>query len=167
MRRSWVSLSVVILSCALGAMPSARASSVTVAMFDVPGATETYALGINGAGQIVGHSKDAAKNSHGFVLAGGRFTPIDVPGRTENRANGINTVGQIVGSFQSGKVHGHVRSPGGSFTTIDVPGPGATFTEATGINDAGYRSCSARCAFSISEGRSTIRPFSALRPPAR
>jgi hypothetical protein len=45
MQRSWVSVSVVIPSCVFGAMPSARASSVTVGAFDVPGATETYASG--------------------------------------------------------------------------------------------------------------------------
>lgn len=43
MRRSWVSVSVVILSCALGVMPSAGASSVTVATIDAPGALQTFA----------------------------------------------------------------------------------------------------------------------------
>ncbi len=67
MRRSWVSLSVVFFSCALGVMPWAGASSVTVATIDAPGATATYAFGINNAGQIVGDFADAGDNTHGYV----------------------------------------------------------------------------------------------------
>ncbi len=140
MRRFWVPISVAMLSCALGVMPSIGASSVTVATIDVPGATETFAYGINTAGQIVGSSTVGSPSSyhwHGFMLAGGRFTPIDVPGATDIRAYGINAAGQIVGDFQdAGRMwHGYVRSPSGAFTTIDVPG--ATSTSDFGINAFG------------------------------
>ncbi len=131
MRRSWVSVSVVILSCALGVMPSARASSVTVATIDAPGATaatnpavyprpmpaslrpSTSAGGINGARQIVGDFHDADGKLHGYLRSSeGAFTTIDAPGATGTDAIGINGAGQIVGDFQDagGKGHGYVAT---------------------------------------------------------
>ncbi len=41
-----------------------------VTQIDVPGATATFANGINDAGQIVGVYEDAADAGHGFVAAG-------------------------------------------------------------------------------------------------
>jgi probable HAF family extracellular repeat protein len=67
MRRSWVSVSVVILSCAVGVMPLARASSVTFVTIDVPDAAGTEAHGINDAGQIVGIFTDSGGKWHGYV----------------------------------------------------------------------------------------------------
>src|SRR5437660_1241498 len=70
------------------------------------------------------------------------FTTIDVPGAVfETAAGGINNAGQIVGRFVSSSTftetdHGFLDSAG-TFTTIDVPLPGAFFTEPLGINDAG------------------------------
>ncbi|HYM90357.1 MAG TPA: hypothetical protein VEW91_01840, partial [bacterium] len=67
----------------VGSTPSARASSVTIATIDAPGAARTAALGINGAGQIVGHFMDAGGKFHGYLrTAGGTFTTFDAPGAT-------------------------------------------------------------------------------------
>jgi uncharacterized membrane protein len=97
---------------------------------DVPGASYTYASGINNAGQIVGNSSFGA-----FLDTGGSFTQINVPGATSTEALGINGAGQIVGDFIDSKgQHGFLDS-GGTFTQIDVPG--ATSTVAKGINNAG------------------------------
>ena len=58
--------------------------------FDVPGASYTYGLGINNAGQIVGPFGDPA-GSHGFLLdIDGSFTAIDAPGSRRTGASGIN-----------------------------------------------------------------------------
>lgn len=114
--------------------------------FDVPGASGyTDAIGINSNGQIVG-SYLLNKVSHSFLLSGGTFTTIDPPGANGSGANGINRSGDIVGSYAqnilfspntaatNGTGHGFLLK-GGVFTTIDFPG--ATYTEAWKINDAG------------------------------
>lgn len=71
MPRRWVSVNVLILGCALGVMPSALAISLDFATFDAPGAKNTFASGINDAGQIVGFFKDASGKDQGYVA-----TPI-------------------------------------------------------------------------------------------
>jgi probable HAF family extracellular repeat protein len=45
----------------------------------VPGASQTYAYGINNAGQIVGYYKGSDRMAHGFLLSGGSYTTIDLP----------------------------------------------------------------------------------------
>ena len=106
----------------------AQATTYSFTTIDVPGATSTFAYGINDAGQIVGTS-----GGHGFLDTAGRFTPIDVPGAFSTSAYGINDSGQIVGYYTSG-FHGFLDTAG-SFTTIDVPWASATF--AYGVNGAG------------------------------
>ncbi len=141
MRRSWVLLCVMILSCALGVtLPTRAADSFSFASIDVPSATETGASGINDAGQIVGFfsDSDARSNRHGFLRASdGTFTTINVPGPNETWAYGINSAGQIVGDFDPGglKIRCFLRATDGAFTTIDVPG--ATITYACRINGTG------------------------------
>ncbi len=51
----------------VGSTPPARASSVTVATIDAPGATATFAHGINNAGQIVGSFRALAIAFNGYV----------------------------------------------------------------------------------------------------
>ena len=100
-------------------------------------ATDTYAYGINDAGQIVGEFQDA-RGIHGFLrTSSGTFTTIDVPGATLTNADGINATGRIVGLFKGAGPgqHAFIRTSGGTFTTIDVPG--ARETHANGINAAG------------------------------
>lgn len=99
---------------------------------------DTPATGINNCGQMIGRT-----GNHGFLLSGGNLTTFDAPGAT-NYTNpyGINNSGQIVGNYQSdqpfvGFVHGFLRSPDGSFTTIDPPGANGLFTAALGINNSG------------------------------
>jgi probable HAF family extracellular repeat protein len=102
-----------------------------------PDASVTAALGINGAGRIVGTYRDAQSRDHGFLFdtATGAITTIDVPLSTDTAAQGINGAGQIVGAFSdAGGTHGFLDMQG-TFTSIDSPN--AFFTEAFGINDAG------------------------------
>ena len=106
----------------------------TFTTLTVPGATNTFARGINATGQIVGGFNDSS-GSHGFVYNGGTFTTLSVPGASFTDAYGINGDGWIVGLFDDGTgTHGFVYS-GGMFTTLDVPG--AVFTAALGINATG------------------------------
>jgi uncharacterized membrane protein len=101
---------------------------------DVPGATSTFATGINPRGDIVGGYGDAS-GGHGFLLSNGTFTTIDVPGAISTFARGINSRGDIVGTYRDASGgHGFLLS-NGTFTTIDVPG--ASFTQPAGINARG------------------------------
>jgi uncharacterized membrane protein len=97
-----------------------------------PGAVQTVAFGINKSGEIVGAFVDSGGATHGFTLVDKTYTQFDCPaGYTVPYA--INDSGQIVG-YCEGSDSGFLLS-GGVFTTIAVPG--ANFTLAEGINDAG------------------------------
>ena len=97
-------------------------SSYVYNKLDVPGATLAFPTGINVTSQIVGSFRDAANNSHGFLLTEGSYITLDVPGAILTAAAGINATGQIVGSYvdADNKNHGFLFSEG-SYTTIDVP----------------------------------------------
>jgi hypothetical protein len=102
---------------------------------DIPGAEETWAMGINNSGDIVGFYVDSASNYHGFLNVGGSFTTIDVPGALWTEVYGINDSGDIVGTYRTSTGnHGFLKT-GESLTTIDFPGASGTF--ANGINNSG------------------------------
>lgn len=122
---------------------------------DVPGATNTFAMGINNAGQIVGYYSYPPKDPNGheaenvFVLSGGNFSTFGYPGSYYTAGYGINNSGQIVGTCEVefygtfgtcqdfyGVVEGWVDADG-SFTTVSFPGAIANATSANGINDSG------------------------------
>jgi hypothetical protein len=104
------------------------------ATIDVPGAASTFgALGINGAGDIVGGYTDGDGVSRGFLFRRDTFTPIDFPGAAVTQAMGINAAGDIVGFYRTrvgGPATGFVFRRG-SYESIDF----AIF--AGGINASG------------------------------
>src|SRR6266480_3917947 len=115
---------VVLLFCGASSLAHADSFSLdpsTLTRIDVPGASATFALGINNAGQIVGTYEDDT-GFHGFTASGDHFTTIEVPGTTFTQASGINNHGQIVGNHTDadGAAHGYLYD-GNSFTSIDVP----------------------------------------------
>jgi len=107
----------------------------------------SVAVGINNLGQIVGYcyAPGGVNGSYGssrsFIVSGGvlSFLP-DAPGSyggASTFAEGINDNGQIVGWYADSclcKGHGFLLS-GGIYTTVDVPGFGATYP--FGINNHG------------------------------
>ncbi|HYM91868.1 MAG TPA: hypothetical protein VEW91_09580 [bacterium] len=101
---------MMALACGLTGItiPTRAADSFSFTTIDAPGATRTWASGINDAGQIVG-----SFNNHGYLRTSwGAFTTFDVPGATDTGAEGINNAGQIVGTFVAGdKNHGYVATP--------------------------------------------------------
>jgi uncharacterized membrane protein len=106
---------------------------------DVPGAHETYPLGIGNSGEIVGYWDDDPASTHGFYRGtNGRFSSIDVPlaGPGGTVAFSINDVGQITGYYTNpaGALHGFIEK-NGKFTYVDVPG--ALYTIPTQINNFG------------------------------
>ena len=68
------------------------------------GQTNTQALGVNNADQVVGSFVDAAGAMHGFVWHAGAVKQIDDPnGSGGTLVNGINNHNQIVGFFVDAK----------------------------------------------------------------
>jgi len=105
---------------------------------DPPGATQSRALGMNEAGDVVGLFRDSSGAMHGFLRErGGTFSAIDVPGATFTIAHGINNPGDIVGRFgesATGRVRGFLLADG-TFTFFDFPG--SNHIEPEDINERG------------------------------
>jgi probable HAF family extracellular repeat protein len=149
-----------------GGVETAFADSIySFTSIDVPGASFTYAHGINDSGQIVGGFDDATGTAHGFLDTGGSFTTIDVPGATNTFANGINNSGQIVGSFTDGRTnHGFLATPTvvpepmtttPLNSTVKASDPGSRFEGFERIPVARYQPAGA--ALHVSESPETIQ----------
>jgi len=116
----------------LGTVTGITTGTGITTQFDVPGATNTFALGINDHGDVVGYFYDglSTTNGRGFLRnAAGQFTIIDVPGATgDTRITGINNQGQIVGYFydQTG-AHGFVATP------VSTPEPSTLLLVLSGL----------------------------------
>jgi hypothetical protein len=112
-----------------------RAVDGTFTAFSVPGAIQTYALGINDEGTVAGAYTDSLVRDHGFVRAAdGTVTTFDVPAAYSTAAAAINNKGEIAGTYSDGHHgHGFVRAEDGSITTFDAPG--AADTLVSGMND--------------------------------
>jgi Domain of unknown function (DUF4062) len=80
--------------------------------FHVPGATSTFASGINPAEEIVGLYIDANGVQRGFLLSQGSFTTIDFPGAIATFPDHINPAGEIVGGYADANdvIHGFLLS---------------------------------------------------------
>jgi hypothetical protein len=124
---------LMLLLCFTTGLVHAQAT-YTYFTFDYPGATATYANGINNEGDIVGNYVDSSNVIHGFSYFRGNFTAINVPNATFTDARGINNKGVIVGDFgaSSTTTEGFLLR-NKSYTKFSVSG--ATFTDLTGIND--------------------------------
>jgi probable HAF family extracellular repeat protein len=112
-------------------------SGYNITTLDPPGSTETHAVGVNNAGQVVGSYLDKTGSAHGYLFSSSGYTTLDVPGFPSTELTGINDSGQIVGNYYDTHVgggHGFLLS-GGTYTTLDVPGSG--YTTAEGINASG------------------------------
>jgi probable HAF family extracellular repeat protein len=103
----------------------------------------TSAYDINNAGQIVGSYTFVPgglfpTQKYGFIYnpQDGTYTGLNDPfSAVFTSAQGINDVGQVVGHYlAAGLYHGFLYS-GGTYTTLDAPG--ATQTQAYGINNVG------------------------------
>ncbi len=113
---------------------------------DFPGASDTYAYGINESGTVVGYWDllDANGNLlayHGFMWKDGAFTEVNFPGSGDTAVLGINARGDFVGVWDSGVSspigHGFVCPRQRQCFSFDVPVAGATVTQADEINAHG------------------------------
>jgi photosystem II stability/assembly factor-like uncharacterized protein/uncharacterized membrane protein len=104
------------------------------------GATDTYAIGINDDGQIVGYDVDSV-GIHGFFLRTSTGTCQTYDGLFPNNAQaiGINGSGQIVGFYRDSTFHAHGflwnEGTDGSIATLDIGG--AAQTQLFYINNNG------------------------------
>ena len=104
---------------------------VTFTTLSAPGKSATFGRGINNASTVVG-AYGFSGVSLGFEMIGGNYKSIRPPGSyTEASANGINNFGQIAGTTDGTAF----TNQSGSFRTISFPG--ASSTQALGINDSG------------------------------
>jgi probable HAF family extracellular repeat protein len=122
-------------SLIFGVIP-AKAETYTYTTIDFPSATATdsFASGINNAGQIVGGylNSNVPGSGQGFLYSGGLYATITVPSATGNTfANGINDRGQIVGVYVGN--NGTFGYSGSS----TLSAPGSSSTSAQGINGLG------------------------------
>src|SRR6266446_4725326 len=79
----WIILSIatILVAAPFAAGSPANASAFSFTQLDVPGATYTFANGINDAGQIVGDA-GYRTGAPGFLYTGGSFTQLDLPAGT-------------------------------------------------------------------------------------
>lgn len=145
-RKGGFALCLAMCVLVLGVSRSAKAS--TYITIDAPGASPgTTGLYYNNAlGTIVGAYQDGNNAWHGFLRTiDGHYTIIDAPGAgtTAYRGTGgpglnLNDLGAVTGTYvdATGARHGFLRTPDGSYTTIDVA-PGVGWTWANAINLAG------------------------------
>ncbi len=105
--------------------------------YDFPGAVQTFIFGISDeTGALSGNIVDTDGVTHGFS---GDMS-ITFPGAVKTYADFVNSAGVVVGSYITAEdtVHGFMRDPDGSFTTIDVPKmPNLEFLFVNAINNEG------------------------------
>jgi probable HAF family extracellular repeat protein len=118
--------------------------SYAYSQLDVPGPVDTFAYGINNAGQIVGHyTPRGFYYGDGFLLSGGTYSTIDVPGLVDTHLTSISNSGQIVGWAHTVRIDPRAPDDGyllnGWFTSINavIPGQHVYSTYPAGINTAG------------------------------
>ncbi|GEM_PF-911322 len=91
------SIAAAALACGLALSASAASAGILVPVPAFPGATATYATGINNSNVIAGSYIDANAVSHGFYgTADGNYTSFDFPGGN-TFADSINDAGDITG----------------------------------------------------------------------
>jgi len=123
----------LLLLCACAAAADNRFTQI-----DYPGASGTWAWGINSRGDVAGYYTGADNASHGFLLNAGHFTAIDYPGAAVTILHGISARGDVVGEFGATATSAHrgfVLGTDGVYTAFDFPG--ATTTLLMGINARG------------------------------
>jgi hypothetical protein len=77
------------------------------AIVNYPGASDTFAMGINKWGSVVGFYLDSSRNYQGYELKNGKYTRIHYPGSLTTIVTSINDNGVIVGSYTNPQSTGH------------------------------------------------------------
>jgi probable HAF family extracellular repeat protein len=88
---------------------------------NVPGASRTWAYGINDVGQIVGAYSEGGTASHGFIFQNGNYTTLDRPSFASTGFLRINNAGQITGFSNE-----NIGSPSAASFWIQARSPSST-----------------------------------------
>lgn len=124
-------------------------SGLQLTILDVPGASDTYALGVNDSGLVAGYwdlldDYGDTLAVYGFTWQHGGFidTQINFPGAAGSALFGVNARGDLSGvwlpDFFSGIEHGVVCPKTAPCFSYDAPDPGTIpFTDGKGINAQG------------------------------
>lgn len=116
-------------------------AAYTYEVFDVPGASSTYAYGLNERGDAVGYYDSAAGGGQGagFSRIGGVYADVLVPGGIGVSVGDIDSAGNLVGGYVAG-----AQQKGFQLTsdgTLHLAGPpGALVWRPSGLNDQGQES---------------------------
>jgi len=94
-----------------------------------PGASNTFAYGINDTAEVVGAANAPSVGTYAIVYLNGSFTTLTVPWQGSTTARGINNAGHMVGyhTDPAGNTIGFLTAGAGVFTDIIVPGAFSTF----------------------------------------
>lgn len=113
-------LCAVCLSTVL-AMAGSAYGTWTWSQLDYPGATTTYAYGVDGS-TIVGSYLDAAGQTHGFARDAGGWRTLDYPGAAYTHVSAVSA-SKMVGYYKdaSNNSHGFLYD-GTSWETLDYAG---------------------------------------------
>jgi uncharacterized membrane protein len=106
-------------------------------LLNPPGASYSFAFGINNSDMVVGSYTDAHGTYRGYLYDGDEYRTIVFPGATSfTQANGINDMGTIVGDFvgRDQLTHGFLLA-GGRFARYDAKRGASTWI--SGINNVG------------------------------
>src|SRR5450432_2278420 len=75
-------------------------ASQKITRVDAPGAAQTFAYGLNNAGDVAGYYIDTSGGYHGYIRdSDGTYTPFDAPGAVATIADSINADGTVTGYF--------------------------------------------------------------------
>jgi probable HAF family extracellular repeat protein len=96
-------------------------------------------LGVNDTGTAVGFYNDSAGNAHGYAynLQTRQFKMITVRGATSLTATAVNNVGATAGFYMTAKGATDAFLQYHHGQTVTIAMPGASATQAFGLNDAG------------------------------
>jgi hypothetical protein len=131
-------LLVPLLLFAILATVRAQGKGFNFKRLNPPGATYSFAFGLNNRGIVVGSFANASGVYKGFAYESGKYETIVFPGSVAfTQASGVNDSNTVVGDYvgKDQLTHGYLLSPDKKFSRYDVSKDVSTYIFA--INNAG------------------------------
>ena len=132
-----LALAAVLVGLATGGR-AAPTPQFTIVNLGTLGGTDSSAVDINAAGQVVGSSTTATGERHAFIwTTAGGMVDLGTLGGQPSYAFAINSVGQVVGqsATASGEAHAFSWTQAGGM--VDLGTLGGTGSSAADVNDVG------------------------------